>query len=51
MGPKVEAACRFARIRGARTYIGSLDRVADTLAGTTGTLLTLDDHQRPSVVR
>lgn len=50
MGPKVEAACRFSRIPGARAYIGSLDRVADTLAGTAGTLVTLD-AQGPSVVR
>jgi carbamate kinase len=40
MGPKVEAACRFARIRGTRAFIGSLDRLAETLAGTTGTLVT-----------
>lgn len=42
MGPKVEAACRFARIPGARAFIGSLDHVAETLAGTTGTLVTLE---------
>ena len=42
MGPKVEAARRFARTPGARAYIGSLDRVAEILAGTSGTLVTAD---------
>jgi carbamate kinase len=50
MGPKVEAACRFARIPGARAYIGSLGSVAETFSGNSGTLITLED-QGPSVVR
>jgi carbamate kinase len=41
MGPKVEAACRFARIRGARAHIGSLDRLAETLSGSAGTLVEM----------
>jgi carbamate kinase len=39
MGPKVEAACRFAE-RGGRAVITSLDRIADALAGTAGTIVT-----------
>jgi carbamate kinase len=42
MGPKVEAACQFARIPGSRAYIGSLDQISQTLAGTAGTLITLN---------
>jgi carbamate kinase len=40
MGPKVEAACRFVTRTGQRAYIGALDRVAQILEGTSGTLLT-----------
>lgn len=42
MGPKVEAACLFARLPGRRAYIGSLDQVAGILAGAAGTLITPD---------
>jgi carbamate kinase len=39
MGPKVDAARRFAASSGKRAYIGSLDKAADILAGTSGTLI------------
>jgi carbamate kinase len=38
MGPKVEAACRFAE-RGGRAIITSLHRIADALAGQAGTVV------------
>ena len=37
MGPKVEAACRFALATGRRAVIGSLDQIEDMLAGRAGT--------------
>ena len=37
MGPKVEAACRFAGGTGNRAAIGSLDDVFEVIAGTRGT--------------
>ena len=37
MGPKVEAACRFALATGRRAVIGSLDRIEAMLAGEAGT--------------
>jgi carbamate kinase len=37
IGPKVEAACRFAEATGRRAVIGSLDEVAEMLAGVAGT--------------
>jgi carbamate kinase len=37
MGPKVEAACQFVRATGRRAAIGSLDEVADVVAGSSGT--------------
>ena len=37
MGPKVEAACRFAEATGRAAAIGRLDAAADLLAGTAGT--------------
>ena len=39
MGPKVEAACRFVETGGARTVITSLHRIADSVAGTAGTIV------------
>ncbi|MDQ2750821.1 MAG: carbamate kinase [Actinomycetota bacterium] len=39
MGPKVDAACRFAET-GGRAVITSLDRIAEALAGTAGTIVT-----------
>lgn len=39
MGPKVEAACRFAE-RGGRAVIGALEDVSGLLAGRAGTLIT-----------
>jgi carbamate kinase len=38
MGPKVEAACRFAEA-GGRAVITSLHRIGDALAGTAGTVV------------
>jgi carbamate kinase len=43
MGPKVDAACRFAE-SGGRAVITSLHRIADALAGTAGTIVTPDPH-------
>jgi carbamate kinase len=40
MGPKVEAACRFAE-SGGRAVITSLHRIADAVAGRAGTIVTL----------
>ena len=37
MGPKVEAVCRFVERTGCEAAIGSLDHLADVLAGRTGT--------------
>ena len=37
MGPKVEAACHFARSSGKKAVIGSLDRIEEMLAGHAGT--------------
>ncbi len=37
MGPKVEAACHFARSSGKRAVIGSLERIEEMLAGHAGT--------------
>jgi carbamate kinase len=42
MGPKVEAACRFVESGGERAVIASLDRIADAVAGTAGTVVTAD---------
>jgi len=43
MGPKVEAACRFARATGKRACIGSLKDLSGMIAGTAGTTVTLDE--------
>ena len=40
MGPKVEAACRFVEGGGRRAVITSLDRIADAVTGTAGTVVT-----------
>ena len=40
MGPKVEAACRFAEATGRTAAIGRLDDAAALLAGTAGTVVT-----------
>jgi carbamate kinase len=37
MGPKVEAACRFAAATGKRAAIGALADLADIIAGKAGT--------------
>jgi carbamate kinase len=37
MGPKVQAACGFARSTGNEAVIGSLADIADIVAGTAGT--------------
>jgi carbamate kinase len=39
MGPKVDAACRFAEA-GGRSVITSLERIADAVHGTAGTIVT-----------
>jgi carbamate kinase len=41
MGPKVEAACRFAERTGRTARIGSLDHAADVVAGRSGTAVSL----------
>jgi carbamate kinase len=40
MGPKVEAACAFAGVRGREAVIGGLDDVAAMMTGTAGTLVS-----------
>jgi carbamate kinase len=40
MGPKVDAACRFANAPGRRAFIGRLDEVGEILAGRTGTMVS-----------
>jgi carbamate kinase len=37
MGPKVQAACRFARLTGKRAAIGELSQLSQILAGEAGT--------------
>jgi carbamate kinase len=39
MGPKVEAACRFAELTGASAGIGRLDQAAAIVAGDAGTIV------------
>jgi carbamate kinase len=39
MGPKVEAACRFAERTGGRAGIGRLDQAAEILRGGAGTIV------------
>ena len=42
MGPKVEAACRFAAATGKRACIGSLGDLSGMIAGTAGTTVTTE---------
>lgn len=42
MGPKVEAACQFARLPGNIAVIGSLDQIIELVAGTAGTRVSMD---------
>ncbi len=50
MGPKVEAACRFALATGKRAVIGSLDQIEDMLAGRAGTQVCVDpDEVTPGI--
>jgi len=42
MGPKVEAACEFARATGGRAVIASSDEALAALAGDAGTTVTVD---------
>lgn len=42
MGPKVEAARRFAQLTGGRAHIGALEDAAALLQGTTGTCISSD---------
>jgi carbamate kinase len=42
MLPKVEAACQFARATGHRAAIGSLDGIADMVAGRAGTIVSTE---------
>jgi carbamate kinase len=51
MGPKVEAAIRFVEAGGRRAVITSLDRIADAVAGSAGTVVELptDDPRRVPV--
>lgn len=48
MGPKVEAACRFVNNTGGEAVIGSLDDIAEIVAGRAGTRVTTSgvDHAR-----
>jgi carbamate kinase len=43
MGPKVEAACDFARRSGQRAAIGALSDIARLVTGEAGTSITVDD--------
>jgi len=42
MGPKVDAACRFASVTGRRAAIGSLEQIADIVGGRAGTNVSAD---------
>jgi carbamate kinase len=42
MGPKVEAALRFVRSGGQRSIITALDRIAEALDGSVGTIIEND---------
>ena len=42
MGPKVDAACRFARATGKRAAIGALAQLSEILAGAEGTTISTD---------
>ena len=47
MGPKVDAACRFARATGKRAAIGELSQLGRILAGEAGTTI---DTATPGIV-
>jgi carbamate kinase len=49
MGPKVRAACRFARETGHDAVIGSLIDIARLVQGTAGTRVTSSTYQRPPI--
>ncbi|RYF87965.1 MAG: hypothetical protein EOO00_11860 [Chitinophagaceae bacterium] len=42
MGPKVEAACQFARLAGNISVIGSLEQIVELVSGTAGTRVSSD---------
>jgi carbamate kinase len=46
MGPKVEAACRFAGRAGRRAAIGRLDDLAELIDGTAGTQV---EREKPAI--
>ncbi len=45
MGPKVQAACEFARLSGKTAVIGSLDQIDAIMAGSAGTTVSRDAGQ------
>ena len=47
MGPKVEAACRFAKATGKKAAIGALADLGRIIAGEAGTTVTTEE---PSIV-
>ncbi len=51
MGPKVEAVCRFVEATGCRAAISSLHRIAEAVAGTTGTQVTPHPHRDHAIPR
>jgi carbamate kinase len=50
MGPKVEAVCRFVEATGRRAAITSLHRIAEAVAGTTGTQISPDPRVPSDVI-
>jgi carbamate kinase len=50
MGPKVEAASRFAEATGGRALIGALEDAAALLAGTAGTSVVLEATGKPQPI-
>jgi carbamate kinase len=51
MGPKVEAVCRFVEATGRRAAITSLHRISAAVAGTAGTVVTVQEQHVPPVPR
>lgn len=51
MGPKVDAACRFAEATGKPSMIGKLDDAVEVLNGSKGTLVEPDDHPATPIQR
>ena len=43
MGPKVEAACRFAKATGKRAAVGALADLGRIIAGDAGTTVTTEE--------